>query len=353
MASDPPLDCILGRCDSLRAEVFFRGELPPGVTAGETALTGTLSGPDCRHAITLPVTAKLAAVPGSPAEPAAAAASSVVTRAILTEPSFWTPELPGLYRLEARLVAAGREVATWQRPLGLRRLGVRGRSLWLDGRRYVPRGIVAPAERIDLAAFRAASLAAVVADPSEDFLARADTEGVAVLGLVADSAGRPLDREPAAAAIVRWAWHPAVFAAVVPRGAAAEEIAVATRGRRGTLLVAGEVDGTLPPPITPAGIDLLVVTLPAGEVPHAAWRTEPSSVPLVARLKRGRESFLRSTLPGEAGQGRAASGGREMTPDPFFFLPSRRPCDAIQAALAGWGTAADEPAPSWAGYVAG
>jgi hypothetical protein len=351
---DPSLDCILGRCDSLRAEVFFRAELPPGLAAGETALTGTLSGPDCRHAITLPVTAKLAAVPGSPAGLAAAAATSVVARVILTEPSFWTPELPGLYRLEARLVAAGREVAAWQRPVGLRRLGVRGRSLWLDGRRHVPRGIVAPAERIDLAAFRAASLAAVVADPAEEFLARADLEGVAVLGLLAGEAGQSLEVEAARAAVLRQAWHPAVFAVVVPLGVSAEqagEIAAATRSHRGTLLVAWEVDGRLPPPAVPAGVDLLVVTLPAGEVPHAAWRSEPPGVPLVAREKRCQDSFLRSTLPGEAGQGRAASGGQEMSPDTFF--PSRRECDALQAALAGWGTGGEGPAPDWAGYVAG
>jgi hypothetical protein len=355
MSAYLPLDCLLGRCDSLRAEVFFRAELPPGVSPGEAALTGTLTGPDCKHAITLPVTAKLAAVPGSPSGQTRAAASSVVARAILTEPSFWTPELPGLYRLEARLVAAGREVATWRRPVGLRRLGVRGRSLWLDGRRHVPRGLVAPAERIDLPAFRAASLAAVVPDPSETFLTRADAEGVAVLGLLAGDVGQPLDIEAAAAAVLRWAWHPAVFVAVVPLGVSAEEageIAAATRGRRGTLLVAVEVDGSEPPPAVPAGVDLLVVMLPAGGLPHAAWRTEPPGVPLVAREKRCQDSFLNRTLPGEAGQGRAASGGQAMSSDTFF--PSRRECDALQAVLAGWGTAGGEgPAPDWAGFIAG
>jgi len=293
MAGDSPLDCLLGRCESLRAEVFFRAELPPVVAVGEAAptgtLTGTLTGPDCKHAITLPATAKLAAMPGPTPGQGPAAATSVVARAILTEPSFWTPELPSLYRLEARLVAAGREVATWRRPVGLRRLGVRGRSLWLDGRRHVPRGIVAPAERVDLAAFRAAALAAVVPDPPAAFLARCDAEGVAVLGLLAAEAGQTLDMEAAAAAVLRWAWHPAVFAAVVPRGmsaAGAGELAAATRRRRGTLLVAWEVDGSLPPPAVPAGVDLLLVTLPAGGLPDEAWRTEPPGVPLVAREKR-------------------------------------------------------------------
>ena len=330
MSASLPLDCILGRCDSLRAEVFFRAEVPPGVVADEASLIGTLTGPDCKHALTLPVTAKLGPVPGSAATEAPAAATTLVARTILTEPSFWTPELPGLYRLDARLVVAGREVAAWRRLVGLRRLGVRGRSLWLDGRRYVPRGLVGPAD--DLAAFRAASLAAVVSDPSEEFLTRADAEGVAVLGLLADAVGQPLAGEAAAAAVLRWAWHPAVFMAVVPRAASAEvveEIAMATRNQRGTLLVAWEADGSRPPPAVPVGVDLLVVTLSAGGLPHKAWRTEPPAMPLVARR-----------LADEASASAAQS-------------PSRRECDAIQAALAGWVTAAGDPAPDWAGYVVG
>lgn len=326
------LDLILGRCDSLRAEVFVRAQLPAGVTADEAVLTGTLTGPDCRHAITLPVTAKLTAVPGPPSGPAPVTATSVVARVILTEPSFWTPELPGLYRLEARLVVAGRDLATWRLPVGLRRLGVRGRSLWLDGRRHVPRGLVGPAERVNMAAFRDASLAAVVPDPAEDFLTRADAEGVAVLGLLADAAGQPLDGEAAAAATLRWAWHPAVFAAVVPQAASAAatgELAAATRGRRGTLLIAREADGSLPPPAAPDGIDLLVVTLPAGGLPHAAWLTESPSVPLVAH--------------------RAADDASPLEPE----RPSRRTCDAIQAALAAWATTGGmRPALDWAGYLA-
>lgn len=333
---EPPvgvgLDCLLGRCDSLRAEVFFRAGLPAGVTADEAVLSGTLSGPDCRHAITLPVTAKLAALPDSRSGLSGAAARTVVARAILTEPSFWTPELPGLYRLEARLVAGEREVAAWKRPVGLRRLGVRGRSLWLDGRRHVPRGLVAPAMRVDLAAYRAASLAAVVADPPEEFLARADTEGVAVFGLLADAVGQPLDVEAAAAAVRRWARHPAVFVGVVPRdvsAASAEEIAAATRGHRGTLLVAAEADGRLPPPGAPAGVDLLVVALPAGGLPHPAWRTAPPPVPVVVR--------------------RAAANASADHAEP----PSRRACDSLQADLAGWGAGCVGPPTDWAAFISG
>ena len=326
MTPDPSdISCILGRCDSLRAEVFFRAALPPGVVPSEAVLAGTLVGPDCKHAITLPVTTKLTVARGGTESVDAA---TLVARAILTEPSFWTPELPSLYRLDARLVAAGREVATWRQPVGLRRLGVRGRSLWLDGRRYVPRGLVAAADDLDIAAFRAAGLAAVVADPTEALLDRCDAEGVAVIGLLAEASGQSLAVAAATATLARWAWHPAVLAAVVPRTASAEAaaaIAAAVRGRRDTVLLAREVDGSEPPVEVAAGIDLLVVALPVGGTPHDDWRTAPPPGPVLAR--------------------RAGEPGPE---------PSRRGCDALQAALAAWraGGASGQQS-DWAGYLVG
>lgn len=323
------LDCLLGRCDSLRADVYFRATLPAGLDVAAAKLSGTLAGPDCAHAITLPVTATLAAASG---DTGSADAPTLVARTILTEPASWTPELPNLYRLDARLEVGGRHVAAWRQPVGLRRLGIRGRSLWLDGRRHVPRGLVAGMEAIDLAAFRAAALAAVVPDPSGVFLGRCDAEGVVVVGLLADETGRLFGVEDATAAVTRWAWHPSVFVAVVPRGvsaAAVEQIATTTRKHRGTLLLAWEVDGSRPPPAVAAGVDLLVVTLPAEGVPHEVWRAKLPAVPLVARRPSG-----------------AASA-------PAMRPPSRRECDSLQAALAGWGTAAGGPAPDWAGYVVG
>jgi hypothetical protein len=326
-----PLDWILGRCDSLRAEVYVRAAVPAGVDAASAMLAGTLAGPKCKHAITLPVTAKLAAVRSDAV--AAAATDMLVARVILTEPSSWTPELPNLYRLEARLEAAGRELAAWQRAVGLRRLGIRGRSLWLDGRRYVPRGLAAAPDAIDLAGFQAAAMAAVMANPADEVLARCDAEGVAVIALLADEAGHALDVEAATAAIARWAWHPAVFAAVVPEGVSAETVAMiatATRGQRDTLLLACDVDGSRPPPPLPAGIDLLIVTLPAGGLPHEAWRTDAPAVPCVAR--------------------RPARAGEPVAGD----APSRGECDALQAALAAWGTSGGAgPPPDWAGYLVG
>lgn len=318
------LDCILGRCDSLRAEVFFRAARPPG--GGGDLLTGTLSGPACRRAATLPVTSRLAPVDAGPGAPV----GTVVARTILTEPSFWTPELPHLYDLEARLLTGGREEVAWRRAVGLRRLGVRGRSLWLDGRRFVPRGLVRAAADIEPGRFREAGVAAVVSDPPGPLLEACDAEGVPVIAVLADATDRPLDGPEALARIVRWTWHAAVLMAVVPRGASttmAAELAAAVRPRRGTLLLAREVDGSLPPPAVPPGVDALVVTLPAAGLPDDAWRTGGPDVPLLAR--------------------------RVGDPAAAAAPPSRRACDSLQAELASWSVGAAGPCRDWAGYVAG
>ncbi len=317
------LTLVLGRCDSLRAEVFLRASLQTGVTPSDAVITGTLKGPECRRAITLPVTARFVVLPSDPSHRDAA---TIVARTILTEPSYWTPELPNLYRLDARLMVGDREIGTCQRPVGLRRFGVRGRSFWLDGRRFVPRGLVMPERDIDVSQFRGASLTAMVADPSEAFLDLCDAEGVPVIAILSDAGGSPMTVDVARERIATWAWHASVLMAVVSLTAQdtdGSRIADATRGSRGTLLLAQEVDGAIPPPEVASGIDAFIVSLKANMVPHPAWRTAPPAIPLVAQ--------------------RADAAGATV---------SRQPCDTLQAALAAWrfGT---EPSPipwDWAGY---
>jgi hypothetical protein len=312
-------DFLLGRCDSMRAEVYLRMIGPTG-QAGR-GLAGTLIGPECRRAMTLPVTAAIRAVPGD-------AADGLLGRVVLTEPAYWTPELPNLYRLAVTVTADGGELGSLRQTVGLRRLGVRGRSLWLDGRRFVPRGLAAAGGADEVEAFHQAALTAVVTDPAETVLDCCDAAGVAVVarcrGLAGDTAAIAAWRQQ----IIDWSRHPAVFVAVLPAGLPAEQaeaILAATRAARGTLLVAVEADGTRPPGSLPVGCDAVVVALPSGGLPHAAWRTESPAVPLIACR---REPVIE-------------------------FPPSRRPCDVLQAALAEWAAAAGPPAHDWAGYLVG
>ncbi|MFM7245770.1 MAG: hypothetical protein ACKO40_16565, partial [Planctomycetaceae bacterium] len=171
MNGSPDIRVTLGRCDDMRAEVFVRLE------GGEehAVLEGTITGPRRGRDVTLPSTTRLVPLP-------AATGATAVSRAILTEPAFWTPDLPNLYRVEAtsRDAAQGAAVA-FDASVGLRRLGVRGRSFWLDGRRWVPRAIAAD---LAAAAAREAGVGLLVTSPTEQFLTAADEMGVAVVAVV-------------------------------------------------------------------------------------------------------------------------------------------------------------------------
>lgn len=314
------LTLVLGPSDDLRAEVYIRAWLPSGVV--DPRLTGTLVGPRCRWASTLPVVARLAA--GNPAPGARAA----LAKTVLTEPSYWTPDLPNVYRLEARLADGDRTVATFDLMVGLRRLGVRGRSFWLDGRRWVPRGVSRIAATCDPTALHRAGLGVAMVDPPAGVCSAADEIGMPIIGFLAAASGTPLDPQAAAGRIAAWAIHPSVVLAVVPAenspGEAAA-IAALARGLKGTLLIGEVVDGGSPPPPAVAeGIDCLVVRLAGSAVPHAAWRDAAPALPLVAWRP-----------------GRTETGS------------DRRGCDVLQADLAAWGLAdgVAQPTWDWAGYI--
>jgi hypothetical protein len=302
----PRIEAVLGRADDMRAEVYAR--LVDAAEGGRPALRGRLSGPRCSLATTLPTSLRLEDLGGTPP----------VARGILTEPSYWTPEMPNLYRLEAEADESGAIIARVDRLIGLRRLGVRGRSFWLDGRRWVPRGLTLPEASFDAANLRAAGMAAVIAEPSEALCAAADSAGVAVVAVVDPAASA--DR--IAAAIVEWARHPSVMLAVFPSERGAHAAAIGQL--KGTMLVGLVVDGTAPPEPVPAGVDCLVVELPERALPHEAWRDRAPPVPLVACRPGSRVTDV-----------------------------SRAGCDRLQADLAAWGIAGSGAAPpwDWAGYL--
>ena len=297
----PRLDFVLGRADDARAEVYV---CLVGGPAGAT-ITGTLTGPRCRLATTLPTTPPFRPLAGE---------GRAAARAIVTEPSFWTPELPNLYEVvaEAR-TTAGVCVAT-RRLVGLRRLGVRGRSIWLDGRRWVPRGRAVSNEAFDPARFRAEQLTALISDPTPEVCAAADAIGVPIVARLSDEA----DTQTLLGRVAALAQHPAAVMAVVPRQHVA---AIGASRSTGTMLVAVEVDAAeQPPPSLAPGVQCLVARIAPGATPLDAWRDHAPGVPIVAW--------------------REGSGER------------RRACDALQADLAAWACAGGRaPAWDWAGYI--
>lgn len=328
-----PLAILPGRADDMRAEIVVR--VAPDVRDGDSGhlhLTGTLIGPRRGRDMTLPTTVKLVDVTGD--RPAGATARHVLARAVFTEPAYWTPELPNLYRLHAEVHRGEQTVAVIDRMVGLRRLGVRGRSLWLEGRRWVPRGVTVPPTGFDPIALRSLPAAAVINDPSDTICAAADQAGVAIITRLEDAAGRPLDSSVARERIAAWALHPSVVLAVVPRTANAEEIMAilaAVRPLKGTMLMGLEVDGTQPPDAVLAvavnAFDCIVVDLPRDGLPHDGWRSGGAwgaDKPQLAQCE-------------------VASGNA---------VEHRRECDRLQAALAAWGCGqgASQVPWDWAGY---
>jgi hypothetical protein len=323
-----PLAILAGRADDMRAEIMVRiSDCLMG--GGPLHLTGTLVGPRRGRDMTLPTTVKLVDVTGDHAT--AADAGQALARAVFTEPAYWTPELPNLYRLQAEVQRGDQTVAVVDRMVGLRRLGVRGRSLWLEGRRWVPRGVTVSPTGFDPISLRSLPAAAVISDPSDAICAAADQAGVAIIAVLRDAGDQPFDRDTAARRIAAWAVHPSVVLVVVPRTANAEEcmaIIAAVRPLKGTMLVGLEVDGTQPPDAVLAAAadaaDCIVVDLPRDGLPHDGWRLWKANKPLVAQ--------------------RAVATGNSAE--------HRQECDRLQAALAAWGggQGASQVPWDWAGY---
>jgi hypothetical protein len=323
----PPVGRLLvkaTRDDAFGAELLLAVEGVPS-PAG-VRLSGSLRGPDCSRATTLPVTVPLVPV---------ASPLGVAARAVLTEPATWTPELPNRYRLEARLEGCDALLEASLQPFGgwlaLRRLGVRGRSFRLDGRRFVLRGgppVAMAAAAESLPAAREAIQAVVVdaddpgftADASlERLLEAADRDGT----LVALKFSEPQSESLASST----AFHPAA-GFVIARDREAASAFASCRTPSGPLLGLA-VDGGSPPPSDAGPADFLVVRLAAGELPDDAWLARPPRLPLVAC--RGADA---GTLPRPEG-------------------PWSHPCDDLQRTLARWGVERSGPVLpwDWSGYL--
>lgn len=302
MSRSVDIRVTLGRCDDMRAEVFVR--LEGGEKAA--ALDGTITGPRRGRDVTLPTKTRLVPLPRG-------SGVTALSRAVITEPAFWTPDLPNLYRVEVAQPAGAQTTAggidTW---IGLRRLGVRGRSFWLDGRRWVPRALAAA---ITPAEAREAGVGLVVESPSKDLLTAADEIGVAVVAFLRSD-------ESSSDGIASLARHPSLMLAIMAELPADEQDRAALRRQKGTLQLGFAVDGTSPPPPQPDAIDFLAVSLPDEGVPHPGWMSRPA-LPLVAWRRGGSEG--------------------------------RRDCDLLQRDLARWGggAVAGEPVWDWAGYLVG
>lgn len=323
-AGAPWIRPLLGRADEARAELWVRCPPPPGATdgAGPLEAAGTLTGPRCATAATLPATFPLVDQGHAPGR-------APLLRAVCTEPGYWTPELPCLYDATVELRRSGRVVAAGTRAVGFRRAGTRGGSIRLDGHRYVPRAVRSRGDVAALEGLRESCRAALVDadDLGDEALAMTDRAGVALIVAIAPSSGAMA--ETVAGRLEALAAHPSVLAAILPHDGldgGAARVAAALGRRHGSMLLALGADGAAAPPPPPPGFDLLVARLAPGAVPHDGWR-RAAGAPCMAH---------------------------EIAPAGMSTSAARAACDALQARLAAWAAARPAPAPfDWAGYLIG
>jgi hypothetical protein len=162
------------------------------------AFHGSLRGPRCGKAKTLPADFVVDRCECKPN-------ASQSTSCLVTEPCYWTFELPMLYDVTLQLELSDGNTATWRQAIGLRRWEIHGRDFFLEGKRVVLRGAVVDECVADLLPQAAeAEIALVVREPGDDFLERASELGVPLVVDLRGFAG-PLTQR-----LLRYAWHPAV-----------------------------------------------------------------------------------------------------------------------------------------------
>ena len=320
---------ILGRAGDFRADVFFQF-IFPRLADMEMPLTvdGFLTGPTSTCASTLPVHQIIKTysqeVVGSTIE--------LTGHSVLTEPAFWTPNLPMLYAIKCSIMSSMREVASLHKTIGLRRLGIRNHSLWLDGHRFVIRGITCG--KVDSASFEQRILTAkehntteIIDLPSDGFFTCREPSKLERHLQRSDESGRPTiirvhpETRPSAMPdiLCKLANHPSVFITVIPPSLLTVLEKFSTL--KGTMLVAKEFSSEIALPKLPNGVDIAIIQI-TGPKPDASWKIPPSH-PTIAWNKE---------------------------------MPSQRQeCDRFQAVLANRRTSSGGPPSSWdwAGFLVG
>lgn len=176
-----------------------RLEFIGGPAASAASLRGTIEGPFCEYARTLPTTFSIAESDRS------------VT---IVDPCYWSPRLPFLYRLRAVASFDDSPAATVDAMIGLRRWEAVGANLRLERRRIVLRGAAADVDQLAPWEFaRSCDVALLVKPPDDAVCEQASRLGVP---LVVDLRGAG---DQAASIIRRLAWHPSVFLAMLDAAA--------------------------------------------------------------------------------------------------------------------------------------
>jgi hypothetical protein len=191
------LDVFYGELTSARATVYARLE---GLENSEgLSLSGFVRGPRCFYSKTLPATFRLQDAGPGP---------SLLAKALIPDPSYWSPDTPHIYDVTVELRKGTDIIASEVRQIGFKPLGISGRFFTWEGKPWVPRAVMIQSSTwIPLIHWREQN--AVCCEPwmSDDRLLEASEKGV----MCFLSAGHPEGSEDdAIQAARRLAKYPAV-----------------------------------------------------------------------------------------------------------------------------------------------
>ena len=164
------LDLFYGELTVNRASVYARLPRPADDTG--LRLTGAITGPRCFNTRTLPTTAHLCDLGAGP---------TLLSRALVIDPSYWSPDVPSIYDVTIDLRRGGKVLATARREIGFKALGIRNRSFLLQGKHWVLRAVCASSAKALLPREWHATSAAFVTDEMDARLAEASQRGVMAL----------------------------------------------------------------------------------------------------------------------------------------------------------------------------
>jgi beta-galactosidase/beta-glucuronidase len=109
------IEITVGDVNDVEAHLYARYVAPADVElfpTERTAIRGTLRGPHCESARTLPAVFMFRGVPGE---------SRPTAEAIVNDPCTWSAELPHLYQCDVVAEQGGRVVAEYHGAIGFRR----------------------------------------------------------------------------------------------------------------------------------------------------------------------------------------------------------------------------------------
>jgi len=323
------LQIFYGEATSSAAHVYAR--LPQRPEWKNARLHGVVRGPRAEGIRTLPTATGLVDLgPGD----------SILARAIVPDPGFWTTDVPAVYDVDVELRDEGGVIAAVPRAIGIRQFGAAGTSWYFGGRRWVLRGLLMDdltADEVDV--LRSTNACCVVKEPKAETCETASLRGVVLVPLLQGNAGhvhrelRRLSRWPAIAL--------AIIDAELPEGADLKSVAPNVELVH---LCRGEVaEETIPE----------WATAVAGVVEDAVRfgkQFENSTLPVLA-IRKADSEILSENLKNREGQEHFAPKTAQNEPVPGGFpidsnmdLSERRAvCDRLQRDLAQHG--------DFAGYI--